>query len=177
MTLLIQSFLWAIKARRHHTENEAMNHTVATAADRATKHVIVYGPPACGKTTNARALAAFFGKTKVVDFDARAGLGGVDADTLVLTNVPMPGAIHFDDAMRLAETAAMKPKLCINCRHHLQVDQPVKGMSEHQCSHPRHLSPVDGSPANCLDARRSARHCGPDGSLFVEILGNPVQRH
>jgi len=60
--------------------------------------VIVYGPQACGKTTNAQALAQAYGCTSVVD-DWTPG-EPIPAGALALTNVPgVPAAIPFAEAM------------------------------------------------------------------------------
>lgn len=60
--------------------------------------VVIYGPAGCGKTTHAVALAASFGKTRIVD-DWQPG-GPLPADTLALTSEPCKGAINFNDALR-----------------------------------------------------------------------------
>ena len=62
--------------------------------------VVVYGPPGCGKSTHASALARHYGKERIVD-DWMPG-SPVRADTLVLTNVPHGDAIDFVDAARAA---------------------------------------------------------------------------
>lgn len=84
-----------ISSTQPHSEIEKMNHAT-----------IIYGPQGCGKTVNAQALAAHYGKTRVIDYDGRTAPRSYDPDTLVLTNVPLPGAIHFDDAMRAADLAS-----------------------------------------------------------------------
>ncbi|MCC6071437.1 AAA family ATPase [Massilia sp. GCM10020059] len=64
--------------------------------DRSTPGIIVYGPSGCGKTTHAVALAAHFGKSRIVD-DWAPG-GRVGDDTLALTNFPHADSISFVDA-------------------------------------------------------------------------------
>lgn len=63
----------------------------------ALQGIVVYGPAGCGKTTHAAALAAHFGKSRIVD-DWAPG-GRVSDDTLALTNVPHVGSISFIDAV------------------------------------------------------------------------------
>lgn len=54
---------------------------------------VVYGPPGCGETTHAVALAAHFGKSRIVDNWIPGGR--LDADTLTLTSIPHLGAKPF----------------------------------------------------------------------------------
>lgn len=66
---------------------------------------IVHGPQACGKTRNAKALAAHFGCTSIVDdWNGRSPL---PANALALTHELPEGAtgslvLGFDEACRLA---------------------------------------------------------------------------
>jgi Holliday junction resolvasome RuvABC ATP-dependent DNA helicase subunit len=62
--------------------------------------IIVYGPPGCGKTTHAAALAQHYRKDRIVD-DWTPGRK-VPADTIALTDVPHGDAINFLDAARAA---------------------------------------------------------------------------
>lgn len=62
--------------------------------------VIIYGPQGCGKTRNAEALMKRFGLHHLIDGeddDGNTWLPGypVPADTLILTNEPVPGAVDF----------------------------------------------------------------------------------
>lgn len=67
---------------------------------RSDQGIVIYGPPACGKTTHAAALACHYGKTRIVD-DWQPG-GPLSSDTLALTNIPHQRAVHFLDAARAA---------------------------------------------------------------------------
>ena len=68
--------------------------------------VIVYGPPACGKTRNGAALARHYGKKGFADLEDGCGSAVKLPDTtLQLTNIPRPGAIPFAAAMRAAGLA------------------------------------------------------------------------
>lgn len=74
---------------------------------------IVYGPQACGKTRNAKALAAYFGLRRIVD-DWMPG-DEVPPDALVLTGADMSGtagAVAYADAAAAAvhEIAALAPR-------------------------------------------------------------------
>jgi len=66
------------------------------------KAALIYGPQGCGKTRHANALALFYGKSKIKDYDGRTDPRSYCRDTLVLTNAPLPGAIDFADAMLAA---------------------------------------------------------------------------
>lgn len=66
------------------------------ARDEQHAGIVIYGPPGCGKSTHAAALAAHFGKSRIVD-DWQPG-GRVGDDTLALTNIPHAGTISFIDA-------------------------------------------------------------------------------
>ena len=60
--------------------------------------VVIYGPQGCGKTTNATALAAVYGKQRIVD-DWTPGLA-LPRDALCLTNIQnVTWAIDFFNAM------------------------------------------------------------------------------
>lgn len=74
------------------------------------------------------------------------------------------------------ESAHEARKLCIHCQWYVHVDNPEKGMSQHQCNHPALVNPVDGSNANCTDARAAWGDCGPDGLLFSERVGGVANR-
>lgn len=61
--------------------------------------VVVYGPQSCGKTTNAEAIAGFFGLSVVVD--EYAG-GELPKDALALTNVVgIAGALIYDEVITM----------------------------------------------------------------------------
>lgn len=60
---------------------------------------VVYGPQGCGKTRNSDVLMRKLGCTSVVDVDAVDDLSTVPADTLVLTNTPVEGALDYYDLM------------------------------------------------------------------------------
>lgn len=64
--------------------------------------VIVVGQQACGKTRNAQALAAHFGKTRVID-DYQPGMQ-LTASDLALTNdqVMGPNVFGYTEAMEAA---------------------------------------------------------------------------
>ena len=64
--------------------------------------VVIYGEHGCGKTRHANALAAHYGKTRILD-GWRVGML-LPADALALTNDPtnLLGAIQFLDAMHAA---------------------------------------------------------------------------
>ena len=72
--------------------------------------IIVYGPQACGKTTNAEALAKHFGLNKIHDEWMPSVTSVEKQNTLILTNeVPTEllaithcKVISFNDAMRQA---------------------------------------------------------------------------
>lgn len=64
--------------------------------EKASQAIVVYGPPGCGKSTHAVALAIHFGKSRIVD-DWTPG-GRLGDDTLALTNVPHGATISFLDA-------------------------------------------------------------------------------
>lgn len=72
------------------------NPTITPGLNKA-HGIIVYGPQGCGKTTHAAALAAHYGKSRIVD-DWEQG-GRLDGDTLALTNVPHAGTMSFLDAV------------------------------------------------------------------------------
>lgn len=59
------------------------------------RDVIVYAPQGTGKTINAQAIAAFFGKSRVVDEWVPGVL--IPSDSIALTNVPgIHGAVSLD---------------------------------------------------------------------------------
>lgn len=66
--------------------------------------VIIHGPQGCGKTTHAKALAAHFGCSYIVD--NWNGEWPVPEGALVLSNInslqDRPGVMDFDTAMRAA---------------------------------------------------------------------------
>ena len=66
--------------------------------------LVIYGPPGCGKSTHAAALAAFFGKSRLVD-DWVPG-GPLADDTIALTNELHLGALQFAEAMSMARITA-----------------------------------------------------------------------
>lgn len=50
--------------------------------------IIVHGPPGCGKTCNAVALARHYGLSKILDDQDPSALPpGISTDTLILTSV------------------------------------------------------------------------------------------
>lgn len=81
------------------------------------KHVLVYGPQACGKTRNKDSLAKAFGCRSIVDglllSEIKRQADTATVKTLFLT-FEVPGAalarrvdvVPFDDAMRKAGLAA-----------------------------------------------------------------------
>ncbi|NGZ86433.1 hypothetical protein [Duganella aceris] len=72
-------------------------------SDRA---VIIHGPAGCGKTKNAQALCAHYGKVQALDFDHDTQ--PLPADAIIFLREPNPNfpqAIAFDDAMRAAGLA------------------------------------------------------------------------
>ena len=73
-----------------------MRTSTTSSSKEVSTGVIVYGPAGCGKSTHAVALAAHFGKSRIVD-DWAPG-SRVREDTLALTNVPHAGTISFVDA-------------------------------------------------------------------------------
>lgn len=86
-----------------HDMTRATTQAVAAPATHQTRPqtgVVIYGPQGCGKTTHALALAAYFGKTRIVD-DWEPGYR-VQDDTLALTSIPHRGAIQFVDAISCA---------------------------------------------------------------------------
>jgi hypothetical protein len=70
------------------------------ALTSANSGVVIYGPPASGKTQHAAVLAQHYGKTRIVD-DWAPG-GPLRADTIALTNVPVRGAVYLLDAINAA---------------------------------------------------------------------------
>ncbi len=68
--------------------------------------IVVHGPQACGKTRNAKRIAAHFGLKKVVDdWEGRSAIP--QSGALVLTNVD-PQAIKSAGARVLSFDQAMK---------------------------------------------------------------------
>lgn len=67
---------------------------------------------------------------------------------------------------------------CVACRHHrLATEQEfVKGMSRHRCTHPAAQPLVSGDESCCYGARGPGAACGPAGKLFVQHVGDLVQR-
>ena len=63
-----------------------------------------------------------------------------------------------------------KQALCIDCKHHIEVEEPKKNCGRDQCSHPQLIDPVRGDFVNCADMRARARFCGRDGALFLQRL-------
>lgn len=71
-----------------------------------TPAVFIYGPPGCGKTKNAEALMAHYGKAQALDFDHDTKPIPQDAIIFLLEPNPnFPRAIAFADAMRDAGLA------------------------------------------------------------------------
>lgn len=68
-----------------------------------TKGVVIYAPQGAGKTTNAHRLAAFYGKTVILDdWPAWKPGDSVPDDAIVLTSQEgVPGAILLETALRL----------------------------------------------------------------------------
>lgn len=79
------------------------------------KHVVIYGPAACGKTRNKSKLAKAFGCHNIVDgaslHEIKASLERSTVKTLYLTNEALPphggearraDVVEFHDAMRQA---------------------------------------------------------------------------
>ena len=65
---------------------------------------IIYGPQGCGKTSNAKALAQFFGLNNIID-DWMCG-DELPEDTLALTNAEgVPGALDFFKVKAAMESA------------------------------------------------------------------------
>jgi len=78
----------------------AQSRQFALSHSPQTQAVIIYGPNGCGKTTNAVALARYFGKTVIIDNERyRAYDGQFPPQAIVLTAARLPGAIHFDDVV------------------------------------------------------------------------------
>ncbi|WGG51803.1 hypothetical protein [Rugamonas sp. DEMB1] len=65
--------------------------------------VFIHGPKGCGKTKNAAALCAHYGKSEAVDYDHDTK--AIPDDVIVFLQEPNPNfprAIAFADAMRAA---------------------------------------------------------------------------
>lgn len=68
--------------------------------------VFIYGPSGIGKTKNAEALMAHYGKSQALDFDHDGK--PIPQDAIIFLQEPnpnFPGAIKFEDAMREAGLA------------------------------------------------------------------------
>lgn len=61
----------------------------------------------------------------------------------------------------------MKP--CINCAHHIVVEQPAIKSTEHRCTHSELRNPVTDEDTCCHENRSSSRRCGRDGRLFEGV--------
>ncbi|MBS1170587.1 MAG: hypothetical protein H6R01_1505 [Burkholderiaceae bacterium] len=61
---------------------------------------IIYGQHGCGKTAHAMALAAHYGKTRIVDGWMPGA--AIPDNAIALTNVYVDGCVMFDDAAREA---------------------------------------------------------------------------
>ena len=128
---------------------------------------IIYGKQGCGKTTHAKALAAHYGKTRIVD-DWRPGVA-IPNNAIALTNVYVEGCIMFGDAMKEAgiPLPVLQPKFCINCAHvkyRPAVDRyPQYGSPDGQAADPvyGYVSPY------CSSARMETGACRREGVLFV----------
>jgi hypothetical protein len=60
-------------------------------------NIVITGPQGCGKTYHGKALAEFYGMSRVEDLNRAISYPD---GTLLLTNEPIPGAIDFEAAMR-----------------------------------------------------------------------------
>jgi hypothetical protein len=82
--------------------------TTAPSPFHSAKAVIIYGPQGCGKSRHKGDLAAFYGKTLIIDGwtpDVR-----LPVESIALTSFGgIDGAIDFDDAMLAMRRAARKP--------------------------------------------------------------------
>lgn len=82
--------------------------------DPKNKPLIIYGDQGCGKTTNAEALAKFFGKTDIRDGYDYFHEERLSADCLALTQAVPPvspkiySVISFEDAMKLMNANGIK---------------------------------------------------------------------
>ena len=82
---------------------------MSTKNDYLKNHpLIIYGPQGCGKTLNSEALAAFFGKTNIVDNFSRIGKSDkypeLTADDIAFTeSIPFElPFMNFKAAMEVA---------------------------------------------------------------------------
>ncbi|MDH0894252.1 MULTISPECIES: AAA family ATPase [unclassified Pseudomonas] len=79
------------------------------------KSWLVYGPPRCGKTTNAKAIAQALGLTEIVD-DWQPGMPAPTTKALVLTNHDGPTTpfyrrvLSYEQAMSLVASKAKQPE-------------------------------------------------------------------
>lgn len=93
----------------------------------ASTGIVIYGESGCGKSTYAKALAAHFGKTRIVDNWIPGGK--VDDDSIVLTNHPHDGSVDFYSAAKIAgiklphpvapRPISRSPSKCIECQQPL----------------------------------------------------------
>jgi len=77
------------------------------------------------------------------------------------------------------EDGSGEVKKCIDCKNFVFVQNPEKGMSREQCSHPALLDPIAGDLVNCYRVRddfRSRPCCGLRGRYFVERTDNSFER-
>lgn len=63
--------------------------------------LFIHGPQGCGKTRNAKALCAFYKKSKAIDHYPRTPLESYN-DVIVFSNDPLPGSVPFATAMQIA---------------------------------------------------------------------------
>lgn len=61
--------------------------------------VIIYGPQACGKTTNVEALAKYFNVDLVNVIDPWSPTDPLPENALALTNANVDGALDFFEVM------------------------------------------------------------------------------
>ena len=64
------------------------------------KPLYVYGPPGCGKTTNAQLIADIFGCTAILDNWTPGDKRPITSKTLILTNVNVPYAVSYEKIIK-----------------------------------------------------------------------------